>query len=77
MSNTTLDCSAIFQYDGDIAGLGVRLSFYLQNFVLGMSLFLEINGPGMVVLSQRPAVLLVDRSYEDAENALWTFIATR
>ncbi|KAF8512055.1 hypothetical protein JB92DRAFT_2930646 [Gautieria morchelliformis] len=58
MSTIATNCSlnsTIFQYDGDVAGVGVRLSFYFQNFFL---------------------VLLVDRSYEDAENALWTFIAT-
>lgn len=27
----------VFQYSGDIAGVGVRLSFYIQNFILGMS----------------------------------------
>ncbi|KAJ7808254.1 hypothetical protein B0H14DRAFT_1518902 [Mycena olivaceomarginata] len=36
----------------DIAGIGVRVSFYLQTF------------------------LLVDRSWQDAPTALWTFIAT-
>ncbi|KAF8588164.1 hypothetical protein K439DRAFT_686237 [Ramaria rubella] len=52
-----MSCNATqaLQYNGDIAGLGVRLSFYFQNFIL---------------------VLLVDRSYEDAESSLWTFIAT-
>ncbi|KAJ7706025.1 hypothetical protein B0H17DRAFT_607250 [Mycena rosella] len=39
----------------DISGIGVRVSFYLQTFLL---------------------VILVDRSWEDAPIALWTFIAT-
>ncbi|KAJ7161429.1 hypothetical protein C8R43DRAFT_335009 [Mycena crocata] len=39
----------------DISGIGVRVSFYLQTFLL---------------------VLLVDRSWQDAPTALWTFIAT-
>jgi len=39
----------------DIAGIGVRVSFYLQTFLL---------------------VILVDRSWQDAPTALWTFIAT-
>ncbi|KAF9469855.1 hypothetical protein BDZ94DRAFT_1316968 [Collybia nuda] len=41
--------------DPDISGVGVRVSFYLQTFIL---------------------VLLVDRSWQDAPIALWTFIAT-
>ncbi|KAJ7492475.1 hypothetical protein FB451DRAFT_534388 [Mycena latifolia] len=39
----------------DISGIGVRVSFYLQTFLL---------------------VILVDRSWQDAPIALWTFIAT-
>lgn len=39
----------------DISGKGVRISFYLQTFLL---------------------VLLVDRSWQDAPAALWTFIST-
>ncbi|KAF8216071.1 hypothetical protein K438DRAFT_624365 [Mycena galopus ATCC 62051] len=39
----------------DIAGIGVRVSFYLQTFLL---------------------VILVDRSWQEAPTALWTFIAT-
>ncbi|KAJ7070889.1 hypothetical protein C8F01DRAFT_1108239 [Mycena amicta] len=39
----------------DIAGIGVRSSFYAQAFLL---------------------VILVDRSWQDAPIALWTFIAT-
>lgn len=39
----------------DISGIGVRVSFYLQTFLL---------------------VILVDRSWQDAAIALWTFIAT-
>jgi hypothetical protein len=53
MAAITPDCflnSTVFQYDGDVAGIGVRLSFYIQNFLLGMSL--EINGPGMVISSR-------------------------
>lgn len=46
------DCG---QGNPDISGIGVRLSFYLQNFLL---------------------VLLVDRSWEDAPSALWTFTST-
>ncbi|THH02589.1 hypothetical protein EW026_g305 [Hermanssonia centrifuga] len=41
--------------NADISGIGVRLSFYLQNFLL---------------------VILVDRSWQDAPGALWTFIST-
>ncbi|KAF8513552.1 hypothetical protein BU17DRAFT_95236 [Hysterangium stoloniferum] len=47
--------ACIPQWNADIAGRGVRISFYLQNLIL---------------------VLLVRRSNEDAENALWTLIAT-
>ncbi|KIJ37052.1 hypothetical protein M422DRAFT_781918 [Sphaerobolus stellatus SS14] len=47
-----LNCSDVLQYNGDIAGAGVRVSFYIQNFIL---------------------VLMVQ---EDAENALWTLVAT-
>ncbi|KIJ51865.1 hypothetical protein M422DRAFT_26551 [Sphaerobolus stellatus SS14] len=53
--DNTTQCMKALQFDGDIAGLGVRLSFYLQNFIL---------------------VWLVDRSSEESEGALWTFIAT-
>ena len=33
-----MDCATdttVFQYAGDVAGVGVRLSFYIQNFILG------------------------------------------
>lgn len=49
----TLTC--IPSSNTDISGIGVRVSFYFQFFLL---------------------VLLVDRSWEDAPTALWTFIAT-
>ncbi|CAL1695043.1 unnamed protein product [Somion occarium] len=49
-----LDCKGQ-TVNPDISGIGVRLSFYLQNFCL---------------------VLLVDRSWEDAPGALWTFTST-
>ncbi|KAK7058452.1 hypothetical protein VNI00_002086 [Paramarasmius palmivorus] len=42
------------EIDPDIAGVGVRVSFYIQAFLL---------------------VFLVDRSWEDAPIALWTYIA--
>ncbi|KAH8099353.1 hypothetical protein BXZ70DRAFT_294595 [Cristinia sonorae] len=51
-SHSLVDCG---QANPDISGIGVRLSFYLQNFLL---------------------VLLVDRSWEDAPNSLWTFTST-
>ncbi|TFK36991.1 hypothetical protein BDQ12DRAFT_233713 [Crucibulum laeve] len=49
------DCTNYATANPDISGVGVRISFYLQTFLL---------------------VLLVDRSWEDAPIALWTFIAT-
>ncbi|THH33461.1 hypothetical protein EUX98_g747 [Antrodiella citrinella] len=52
MNSGSVDCG---QGNPDISGIGVRLSFYLQNFLL---------------------VLLVDRSWEDAPSALWTFTST-
>jgi len=29
------NCPQALQYNGDIAGPGVRISFYIQNFILG------------------------------------------
>ncbi|KAF7339342.1 Ketopantoate reductase-like protein [Mycena sanguinolenta] len=49
------DCINYAMTNPDIAGIGVRVSFYLQTFLL---------------------VILVDRSWQDAPTALWTFIAT-
>ncbi|KAF8078912.1 hypothetical protein FPV67DRAFT_1663581 [Lyophyllum atratum] len=49
------DCTNYAASNPDISGVGVRVSFYLQTFLL---------------------VLLVDRSWQDAPIALWTFIAT-
>ncbi|THV07512.1 hypothetical protein K435DRAFT_259996 [Dendrothele bispora CBS 962.96] len=51
-TNSQPECNIV---DEDIAGPGVRVSFYVQTFLL---------------------VLLVDRSWQDAPVALWTFIAT-
>ncbi|KAJ7597483.1 hypothetical protein C8J56DRAFT_321192 [Mycena floridula] len=48
-------CSGFATTNSDISGVGVRVSFYLQTFLL---------------------VLLVDRSWQDAPVALWTFIFT-
>ncbi|KAJ6503381.1 hypothetical protein C8R47DRAFT_1105910 [Mycena vitilis] len=48
-------CANYAATNPDIAGIGVRVSFYLQTFLL---------------------VILVDRSWQDAPTALWTFIAT-
>ncbi|KAF8581227.1 hypothetical protein K439DRAFT_249716 [Ramaria rubella] len=50
-----MNCTEPLQYSGDIAGRGVRISFYVQNLIL---------------------VLLIGRSHEETENALWTFIST-
>ncbi|KAF9015654.1 hypothetical protein BDQ17DRAFT_59245 [Cyathus striatus] len=50
-----MECSDYAQTNPDISGVGVRISFYLQTFLL---------------------ILLVDRSWQDAPVALWTFIAT-
>jgi hypothetical protein len=63
------------QTNPDISGVGIRISFYLQNFILG-----EL-GPIVVIAILHPLidslqVLLVNRSWEDAPNSLWTFIAT-
>ncbi|KDR85479.1 hypothetical protein GALMADRAFT_234372 [Galerina marginata CBS 339.88] len=56
MSSLALvECVDYADTNPDIAGVGVRISFYLQAFLL---------------------VLLVDRSWEDAPLALWTFIVT-
>lgn len=59
----------------DISGIGVRLSFYLQNLFLGKRVscvslheFAEMLVCGVV--------LLVTRSWEDAPGALWTFVTT-
>ncbi|KAJ7786474.1 hypothetical protein B0H16DRAFT_1708637 [Mycena metata] len=49
------NCTYATLTNPDIAGIGVRVSFYLQTFLL---------------------VILVDRSWQDAPTALWTFIAT-
>ncbi|KAJ6519972.1 hypothetical protein C8R45DRAFT_42560 [Mycena sanguinolenta] len=49
------NCTNYATTNPDIAGIGVRVSFYLQTFLL---------------------VILVDRSWQDAPTALWTFIAT-
>ncbi|KAJ7727826.1 hypothetical protein DFH07DRAFT_224636 [Mycena maculata] len=54
MSDTS-QCVYYATTNPDISGIGVRVSFYLQTFLL---------------------VILVDRSWEDAPIALWTFIAT-
>ncbi|KAK7695290.1 hypothetical protein QCA50_002480 [Cerrena zonata] len=53
--DSPFDCKQGQSVNPDISGIGVRLSFYLQNFLL---------------------VLLVDRSWEDAPSALWTFTST-
>ncbi|KAG6910508.1 hypothetical protein DXG01_009927 [Tephrocybe rancida] len=55
MDNIPVECADYADSDPDISGVGVRVSFYLQTFLL---------------------VLLVDRSWQDAPIALWTFIAT-
>jgi len=55
MSDDTHCLDAAYATNQDISGIGVRVSFYLQTFLL---------------------VLLVDRSWQDAPIALWTFIAT-
>ncbi|KAG6890005.1 hypothetical protein C0995_012965 [Termitomyces sp. Mi166 len=49
------ECTNYANSNPDISGVGVRISFYLQTFLL---------------------VLLVDRSWQSAPIALWTFIAT-
>jgi len=36
------DCSLSLQYNADIAGQGVRISFYIQNFVLGEFVIVQI-----------------------------------
>ncbi|KAF7307047.1 Ketopantoate reductase-like protein [Mycena indigotica] len=54
MANSCADGS-FTESNPDIAGIGVRSSFYAQAFLL---------------------VILVDRSWQDAPIALWTFIAT-
>ena len=59
-------------YNPDISGLGVRVSFYLQCFLLGE---LALHSYNDISLTWR-AVILVDRSWQDAPSALWTFIAT-
>lgn len=57
----------------DISGIGVRLSFYLQNFLLGETFAFD----GLLeLLLTNFAVILVDRSWQDATGALWTFITT-
>ncbi|KAJ6621217.1 hypothetical protein B0H10DRAFT_1021653 [Mycena sp. CBHHK59/15] len=53
--SVSFDCSNYAASNPDISGIGVRVSFYLQTFLL---------------------VILVDRSWQDAPTALWTFIAT-
>ncbi|KAG6817945.1 hypothetical protein H0H87_012413 [Tephrocybe sp. NHM501043] len=55
MNTIPLECANYADSNPDISGVGVRVSFYLQTFLL---------------------VLLVDRSWQDAPIALWTFIAT-
>jgi len=57
MSPSTSNCPSEIPLvlNSDIGGIGVRISFYLQTFLL---------------------VLLVDRSWQEAPSALWTFIAT-
>ncbi|RDB29193.1 hypothetical protein Hypma_015823 [Hypsizygus marmoreus] len=55
MNNISGLCADYADSNPDISGVGVRVSFYLQTFLL---------------------VLLVDRSWQDAPIALWTFIAT-
>lgn len=32
----SMNCTGALQLDGDIAGTGVRVSFYVQNFLLGL-----------------------------------------
>jgi hypothetical protein len=64
-----------FKYDADIAGVGVRLSFYLQNFILGQREYLYHTKEFCFL--HFPVVWLVARSPTDSEGALWTFIATR
>ncbi|KAG5716048.1 hypothetical protein E4T56_gene17128, partial [Termitomyces sp. T112] len=55
MDNAANECAKYADSNPDISGVGVRVSFYLQTFLL---------------------VLLVDRSWQNAPIALWTFIAT-
>jgi len=74
MNNSTSP-SACASNNPDISGVGVRVSFYLQTFLLGKSaLYSPItrddDHDGHVL------VLLVDRSSQDAPSALWTFIST-
>ena len=62
--------------DPDICGVGIRISFYLQNFVLGTLAFICWNYDDGLLTRSLLSVLLVNRSWEDAPNSLWTFIAT-
>ncbi|KAF8513545.1 hypothetical protein BU17DRAFT_68721 [Hysterangium stoloniferum] len=38
------DCASTLQYQGDIAGIGVRLSFYMQGIILLLNSCLSSNG---------------------------------
>lgn len=67
-----LDCKGQSS-NPDISGIGVRLSFYLQNFLLGEVYRLCMLWCHILTLF---VVLLVDRSWEDAPSALWTFTST-
>jgi len=74
--DATQICKDYLHFDGDIAGIGVRLSFYLQTSFLGACLnaqMLNIGYRTHVLF----AVWLVNQSSEEAEGSLWTFIATR
>lgn len=66
-------CSEGQQNNPDISGVGVRISFYLQTIFLGACSTLQRHFKTYLILHP---VLLIDRSWEDAPSALWTFIAT-
>lgn len=62
----------VLQQNTDISGIGVRLSFYIQTFVLGQYL------PSLSCTSTSQwtsQVLLVNRSSEEASGSLWTLIS--
>jgi len=78
MSNNSIACTGLVN-NPDISGVGVRISFYLQTFLLGQfpsSLCSWVISGLTRLFLYRLLVLLVDRSWEDAPSALWTFIAT-
>ncbi|KAG6879488.1 hypothetical protein C0992_002211 [Termitomyces sp. T32_za158] len=72
MDNIATECVKYADNNPDISGVGVRISFYLQTFLLG-----ELHGMDYYTKPLSTiAVLLVDRSWQNAPVALWTFIAT-